>query len=114
MTAWIDNTQRLPHLLLYGPPGTGKTSLILAAARKLGITPLEVFLRAGAERVPVQSCRSPSLPPPLVQLNASDDRKVEVVRDRIVSYARGKSLFGFSHSLGTESARHPLYLSPAT
>ena len=38
----IDKTKGVPHLLFYGPSGVGKSSAILAAARELGTTTLEV------------------------------------------------------------------------
>lgn len=57
----------LPHLLLYGPPGTGKTSTILALARHV----------PGSE---------------VLELNASDDRGIEVVRSRIKEFVSTKKL----------------------
>lgn len=53
---------KLPHLLLYGPPGTGKTSTILACAHKL-------YTKNFASMV--------------LELNASDDRGIDVVREQI-------------------------------
>jgi replication factor C subunit 3/5 len=58
--------KKLPHLLFYGPPGTGKTSTILAVAK-------EMYGKSFA---------SMSL-----ELNASDDRGINVVREQIKSFA---------------------------
>ncbi|KAL7420486.1 Subunit of heteropentameric Replication factor C (RF-C) [Cryptotrichosporon argae] len=63
---------RLPHLLLYGPPGTGKTSTVLALARRL---------------------YGPAWRKHILELNASDDRGIDVVREQIKSFAATKVLF---------------------
>jgi hypothetical protein len=57
-----------PHLILYGPPGTGKTSIALAFAK-------DVY---------------PSITPQAASmyLNASDERTIETVRDRIREFLR--------------------------
>lgn len=63
--------QRLPHLLLYGPPGTGKTSTILALARRIyGVKNMRQMV---------------------LELNASDDRGIDVVRDQIKTFASSSS-----------------------
>ncbi|KAI9440572.1 P-loop containing nucleoside triphosphate hydrolase protein [Lactarius indigo] len=72
---------RLPHLLFYGPPGTGKTSTIIAVARRIyGPT----FRKANS--------RGGTSPSPL-DLNASDDRGIDVVREQIKQFAETRTLF---------------------
>jgi DNA polymerase III delta prime subunit len=60
--------QRLPPLILYGPPGTGKTSLAMALA-------VETY---------------PGIPSQIssLYLNASDERSIEVIRERILQFTR--------------------------
>ena len=63
---------KLPHTLLYGPPGTGKTSTILAAAKDMY----------------GQGYKNMTL-----ELNASDDRGIDVVRNEIKEFAGTRRLF---------------------
>ena len=74
------NASNLPHLLLYGPPGTGKTSTILALAKELYGPQL------------YQSR--------ILELNASDERGISVVREKIKDFARQQ--ISTSHSMSKE------------
>lgn len=63
--------RNLPHLLFTGPAGTGKTSLSLVVARQLfGDSWRENFL----------------------ELNASDERGIDVVRVKVKDFARTRAL----------------------
>ena len=65
----IAESGNLPNLILAGPPGTGKTTSVLALAHELlG----ENFKKA------------------VIELNASDERGINVVRDKIKRFAQQK------------------------
>lgn len=70
---------RLPHLLFYGPPGTGKTSTILACAKQL-YSPREFNSM-------------------VLELNASDDRGIGIVRGPILSFASTRTIFSSGFKL---------------
>eukprot|EP00123_Amoebidium_parasiticum_P021816 comp7425_c0_seq1/m.3096 comp7425_c0_seq1/g.3096 ORF comp7425_c0_seq1/g.3096 comp7425_c0_seq1/m.3096 type:complete len:352 (-) comp7425_c0_seq1:89-1144(-) len=69
---------RLPHLLFYGPPGTGKTSTILACAKQL---------------------YGPKYKSMILELNASDDRGIDVVREQIKNFASTRKIFSSGFKL---------------
>jgi replication factor C subunit 3/5 len=73
LTNLIDSNN-LPHLLLYGPPGTGKTSTIVATAKRM-------YGSAAAYKSMT------------LELNASDARGIDVVRNEIKEFAGTKQLF---------------------
>ncbi|MBT4423334.1 replication factor C small subunit [Candidatus Bathyarchaeota archaeon] len=61
------NEKNMPHLLLVGPAGVGKTTSILAMARDL---------------------YGPSYRSFILELNASDERGIGVIRDKVKNFAR--------------------------
>ncbi|TKA63141.1 hypothetical protein B0A55_02136 [Friedmanniomyces simplex] len=70
------DSNRLPHLLLYGPPGTGKTSTVLALARR-------IYGNRNMRQM-------------VLELNASDDRGIDVVREQIKTFSSTKQIFAGS------------------
>ena len=64
--------KNLPHLLFAGSPGTGKTTTALVIAR-------ELYGENGIKGN-------------LLELNASDDRGIDIIRNQIKEFARLKSL----------------------
>jgi len=70
---------KLPHLLFYGPPGTGKTSTILACAKE--IYPAKQFNSM------------------VLELNASDDRGIGIVRGQILNFASTRTIFNSGYKL---------------
>ena len=67
------SNKKLPHLLFYGPPGTGKTSTIVATAKMM--------------------YNDQTYSSNVLELNASDDRGIDVVREQIKEFAGTKRLF---------------------
>lgn len=69
LRACISAGSNMPHMLFHGPPGTGKTSAILAAAYELFGPD---YLRSRVK-----------------ELNASDDRGIQAIRDKVKNFAHG-------------------------
>lgn len=65
-------TMSLPNVLLHGPAGTGKTSTVQAIARTM-------YGKDG--------------PQEMLELNASDDRGIDCVRNKIREYASSRRMF---------------------
>jgi replication factor C subunit 2/4 len=71
-------------MLFYGPPGTGKTSTILALSRQLfgcAFTILHSFANSTLLRPDNFRAR-------VLELNASDERGISIVREKIKNFAR--------------------------
>ena len=64
----------MPHLLFYGPPGTGKTSTVLAVAYELYGPPEDTTHSV------YNNC--------VLELNASDERGIDVIRKKVKTFAQ--------------------------
>lgn len=69
----------LPNLLLCGPPGTGKTTSMLCLARDL-LAPVDAGVSDEVAREILKNA--------VLELNASDDRGLDVVREKIKLFAQ--------------------------
>ncbi len=67
LKAFMKNPKTMPHLLLAGIPGTGKTTVALCIARELYGQNWKTFT---------------------LELNASDERGIDTVRDRVKEFSR--------------------------
>src|SRR3989344_1962428 len=67
----LTNSLNIPHLLFAGPAGTGKSTLALIVVK-------ELFKDNWKESY--------------LELNASDERGINVVREKVKNFARTKSL----------------------
>ena len=65
------NSINIPHLLFAGPPGTGKSTLALIIVK-------ELYRETWRENY--------------LELNASDERGIQIVREKVKNFARTKSL----------------------
>eukprot|EP00922_Rhytidocystis_sp_ex-Travisia-forbesii_P060480 GHVS01089632.1.p1 GENE.GHVS01089632.1~~GHVS01089632.1.p1 ORF type:complete len:330 (-),score=34.06 GHVS01089632.1:253-1242(-) len=77
MLKMVVKSGNMPHLLFHGPPGTGKTSSILALANELFGKELR------SERVK--------------ELNASDDRGIAAVREKVKTWSKYEPRGGSVH-----------------
>jgi replication factor C small subunit len=74
LKSFMKNPKTMPHLLLAGIPGTGKTTLALCIARELFGANWKTFT---------------------LELNASDERGIDTVRDRVKDFSRySRAAFG--------------------
>ncbi|KAF9699737.1 hypothetical protein EKO04_002578 [Ascochyta lentis] len=80
-------SSNLPHMLFYGPPGTGKTSTILALAKQL----------YGPELMKSR----------VLELNASDERGISIVRQKVKDFARQQLSSAPTHNVMTEDKDSP-------
>ena len=76
--------------LFYGPPGTGKTSTILACAKEI-YNPKEFNSM-------------------VLELNASDDRGINVVRGQILNFASTRTIFNSGFKLVSSKLVQTIYL----
>lgn len=69
--AALTNSMNIPHIMMAGPAGTGKSTLALIIVK-------ELFKETWKENY--------------LELNASDERGINVVREKVKSFARTKAL----------------------
>ncbi|KAG5475804.1 hypothetical protein CUR178_03517 [Leishmania enriettii] len=99
----------LPNLLLCGPPGTGKTTSMLCLARDLLLQSTDA---ASAGSSPGGAMKD-ILKEAVLELNASDDRGLDVVREKIKLFAQTKKTLPkkyFSTGDGATREEHVVHL----
>lgn len=77
----------LPHMLIYGKPGTGKTTTAITASKQM---------------------YGKSWPYMMLELNASDDRGIDVVRQKIIGFIGTRNVM--YKACGIDDPRHPYKL----
>jgi replication factor C subunit 3/5 len=75
----------LPHMLFHGPPGTGKTSSIMACSKELYGEYSSVMV---------------------MELNASDDRGIEIVRNKIKKFVMSENVLYDQHNPDQDNKKH--------
>ncbi|UCG45356.1 MAG: replication factor C small subunit [Candidatus Bathyarchaeota archaeon] len=79
LKAFLKTPKTMPHLLFAGMPGTGKTSVALCIARQLLGSQWKTFT---------------------LELNASDERGIKMVRERIKDFSRyGRASFDIPYAI---------------
>jgi replication factor C small subunit len=73
-----DDTGGLPHTILFGPPGTGKTAVAMGWAH-------DHYGESVSENVR--------------EFNASDERGIDVIRDKIKNWCRSAPAAGYSYKV---------------
>lgn len=76
----LSNYKGIPNLIFYGPPGTGKTSTILALAKNFYKTNLKFKSM-------------------VMELNASDERSLDIVNEKIKSFVCSSSILGVTNDI---------------
>ena len=75
--------KNLTHMMFYGPPGTGKTSTALALAKQLYYLPR----KKGEDKWTHYERTDKLFKERVIELNASDESGIKVVRDKIKNFA---------------------------
>jgi len=75
--------KNLTHMMFYGPPGTGKTSTALALAKQLYYLPR----KKGEDKWAHYERNDKLFKERVIELNASDESGIKVVRDKIKNFA---------------------------
>jgi replication factor C subunit 3/5 len=80
------SNNKIPHMIFYGPPGTGKTTTILACAKEIyGLNYRSMIL----------------------ELNGSDDRGINVVREQIKNFSATDSKIPTMFESNSNSVKRP-------